>query len=130
MSFLSIFDAVNPVVNKILNFIPDPQQRLEAQQQLLQTLSQWDTQQSQVNAAEATSSSVFVAGWRPWIGWGCGMAIWYQYLVIPLATWGFAAAHVIVPEFPKLDDNMWQLTFGMLGMGGLRSFDKLKGTTK
>lgn len=130
MSFLSIFDVVSPVINKVLDFIPDPKQKLEAQQQLIASLQAWDAQQNAINVEEAKSSSLFVAGWRPAIGWCCAIALCYTYLIIPFATWGFAAAKVVVPAFPALDDNLWQLMFGMLGMGGLRTFEKVKGVAK
>lgn len=130
MSFLSIFDALNPVINKVLDFIPDPKQKLEAQQQLIQSLQVWDAQQTEVNKVEAANASVFVSGWRPAIGWCCAIALFYTYLLSPLATWGFGAAQIDVPEFPKLDDNLWELMFGMLGMGGLRTFEKIKGVAR
>jgi len=130
MSFLSVFDVVSPVINKVLDFIPDPKQKLEAQQQLIASLQVWDAQQSAVNLEEAKSSSLFVAGWRPAIGWCCALALCYSYLIIPFATWGFAAAHVSVPPFPTLDENLWQIMFGMLGMGGLRTFEKMKGVAR
>lgn len=130
MRLLSIFDAVNPVIpviNKILDFIPDPQQKLKAQQDIMAALQVWDAQQTAINVEEAKSSSLFVSGWRPAIGWCCALALFYSYLIIPFATWGFAASHIEVPPFPKLDENLWQLMFGMLGMGGLRTFEKIKG---
>jgi len=130
MSFLSVFDVVSPVINKVLDFIPDPKQKLEAQQQLIASLQVWDAQQSAVNLEEAKSSSLFVAGWRPAIGWCCALALCYSYLIIRFATWGFAAAHVSVPPFPTLDENLWQIMFGMLGMGGLRTFEKMKGVAR
>lgn len=127
MSILSIFDAVTPVINKILDFIPDPAQKASAQLQLMNALQQWDSQQAQIDTAEAQNPNLFVSGWRPMIGWCCALALCYQYLLIPFATWGFAAGHIAVPAFPKLDENLWQLMFGMLGMGGLRTFEKIKG---
>ena len=83
-----------------------------------------------VNAAEATNSSLFVAGWRPFIGWVCGGALLYTYILVPLATAGFAAAGHPLPKLPALDGNLWELMFGMLGMAGWRSLDKLKGVSK
>ena len=49
---------------------------------------------------------------------------------MPFATWGCALAQVEIPPFPKLDDNLWQLTTGMVGLGGVRTLEKLKGVTK
>lgn len=127
MSFLSIFDAVSPVVTKILNFIPDPAQKAAAELQLMTALKDWDAQQNAVNAEEAKNSSVFVAGWRPFIGWVCGLAVAYQYLVVPLLGWALLATGTKLPPFPVLDNNLWQLLTGMLGLGGLRTIEKIKG---
>lgn len=122
------------VVGVIDKFIPDTASRdkakAEAQMVLLQTLAASDLAQQEVNKVEAANSSVFVSGWRPACGWICALALGYQYLVIPFATWGFAMAHMIVPAFPLLDDNLWQLLFGMLGMGGLRTFERIKGVDR
>jgi hypothetical protein len=86
--------------------------------------------QLDINKAEASNPSVFVAGWRPFIGWVCGAALVYQYLIRPLASWGCAAAGHPVPVMPGLDDNLWQLLLGMLGLGGLRTAEKIKGVAK
>lgn len=127
---MALLGFLSPFISKALDLIPDPEQRAKQYQEIMTALQQWDGQQAEVNKAEAQSSSVFVAGWRPAIGWTCALALFYQYLIVPFATWGCAAAGLIVPAFPALDDNLWQLMFGMLGMGGLRTFEKLKGATK
>lgn len=121
---------LTPLLSKALDLIPDPAQRAQQFQELITALQQWDAQQNQVNAAEAANPNLFVAGWRPAIGWCCALALCYQYLVVPFATWGFAASHVEVPPFPRLDNNLWELMFGMLGMGGLRTLEKVKGVAK
>ena len=83
-----------------------------------------------VNAVEAGASSVFVAGWRPAIGWVCAAALAYQYIIRPLAQFGFALAGQQLPPLLGIDDNLWQLMLGMLGLGGLRSYEKTKGVSK
>ena len=76
--------------------------------------------------AEAASPSLFVAGWRPAIGWTCAAALAYQFLLAPLAVWvGFLIGHP-VPKPPTLDEHLWELMFGMLGLGALRSLEKIK----
>ena len=127
---MPILTLLMPIFNTILGLIPDPAQRAAAQQQVLNSLQAWDAQQADVDKVEAGSASLFVSGWRPCIGWVCSFAVAYQYVIIPFGTWLCTLLHLSIPAFPKLDDNMWQLTFGMLGMSGLRSFDKLKGLTK
>lgn len=80
-----------------------------------------------INAAEAASPSMFVAGWRPFIGWTCGGALFSQYILRPWVQWACAVAGHPVPPLPGIDDQLWQLMGTMLGMGGLRTFEKIKG---
>ncbi len=87
------------------------------------------TAQSDVDKVEAANNSVFVAGWRPAVGWVCASALAFQYLIRPLTQAVYAMLHQTAPALPGIDDNLWQLMFGLLGMGALRSFDKAKGTS-
>jgi len=86
--------------------------------------------QIDVNKAEAANPSVFVAGWRPFVGWVCGAALAYQFVGKPLLSFGFAAYGHPLPPLPGIDDTLWQLLFGMLGLGGLRTVEKVKGVTR
>jgi hypothetical protein len=82
-----------------------------------------------INKLEAQSPSVFVAGWRPFIGWVCGAALAYQYLVRPIIIYVSALKGLDPTHIPPgLDNNLWELMFGMLGLGTLRTFEKVKGT--
>ncbi len=86
-----------------------------------------DLAQIDVNAKEAGSLNLFVAGWRPAIGWVCALALFYQFFLAPMAVWAAGMFHVALSTPPRLDDVLWQLMFGMLGMGALRTVEKLKG---
>lgn len=127
MSFLPIFDAVAPVINKVLAFIPDPQQKLEAQQQLMAGLMAWDSQQTAINAVEAANDNLFVSGWRPFIGWTCGVAYAYAFVLQPFMTFGFNVfGHSV--DLPTLGlAELSPVLLGMLGLGGMRTFEKMKG---
>lgn len=83
--------------------------------------------QLDVNKTEAAAPSLFVAGWRPFIGWTCGGALFSQYIVRPWVQWVALACGHPLPTLPGIDDQLWQLMGGMLGMGGLRTFEKIKG---
>lgn len=90
--------------------------------------------QMDVNKVEAQHSTVFVAGWRPFIGWVGGVALAYQFILYPLLLWAFhiAIGFELFPEGiqppPMLPtDSLWLLISGMLGIGGMRSLDKIKG---
>jgi hypothetical protein len=84
----------------------------------------------EINKIEAASRSVWVAGWRPFIGWSCGFAMLYAYVVQPILTFGMAQAGYLI-ELPRVElGEMMPVLLGMLGLGGMRSFEKLKGLTK
>lgn len=83
--------------------------------------------QLDTNRAEAASPSAFTSGWRPAIGWVCALALACQYIARPLLQWYGAMAGHQWPTLPGIDDNLWQLMLGMLGLGGLRTFEKTKG---
>ena len=122
---------LSPIVDKLVGMIPDPvaqeKARAEAMAQVVAAAQAADQAQSDINKVEAGSGSAFVAGWRPFIGWVCGCALAFQYILRPFLIWGCDLAHVAVMNIPGLDDNLWQLMLGMLGMGGLRTFEKVKG---
>jgi len=83
--------------------------------------------QMDVNKAEASSPNAFTSGWRPAIGWVCGLALLFQYILRPILMWyGIVTGHQW-PPLPGIDDNLWQLMLGLLGLGGLRTFEKTKG---
>jgi hypothetical protein len=126
-----IDDAIAAGLKIVDKFIPDQQAKIEAEKALRADLMTWDKGQMAVNAAEATHSSIFVAGWRPAIGWTCAAALAYQYVITPLAMWGSqVTGHPLPLPAIRIDEQLWELTTAMLGMGGLRTFEKLKGVAK
>lgn len=126
-----ILDSVLNIGAKILDrVIPDKAEREKAQAELVKMQLNGELQQLagqlEVNKTEAAHQSVFVAGWRPFIGWVCGVALAYQFVLRPVITWAVPSIGYTVAEMPGLDDNLWELMFGMLGLGGLRSYEKIK----
>lgn len=126
---MPILTVLMPFISKLLDFIPDPALKAQQLQQIVTAIQQLDTAQSDIDKAEASNANVFVSGWRPCIGWVCAFAVAYQFIVMPLLTWAFAATHTVLPKLPGLDDNLWQLIWGMLGMSGLRTIEKFGGVT-
>lgn len=126
-----ILPVLGPILETVLKrVIPDPEARNKAIAELYASLQTSDLAQMEVNKAEAQSGSLFVGGWRPSIGWVCSIALFYQFVFSPIAVWiGFLVGHPI-PKPPTLDEHLWELMFGMMGMGALRSFEKLKGVAK
>lgn len=86
------------------------------------------TGQMEINLAEAKSGSRFVAGWRPFIGWVCGLALVWNYLLHPLVVWGFAIWGNLDKAPPSLDmSQLMPVLLGILGLGAYRSYEKMKG---
>jgi hypothetical protein len=87
--------------------------------------------QIKVNTAEAGHRSMFVAGWRPFIGWTCGVALAYTFVGYPMALWATTLwADGVTPPQLTVDGMLYELLFGMLGIGALRTFEKIKGVTR
>lgn len=82
--------------------------------------------QAEINKADAQSGSVFRGGWRPAIGWICATGLLYEYLLWPVLNWGSANLKWVTP--PHLDmTTMMPLLLGLLGIAGMRTFEKVKG---
>lgn len=87
--------------------------------------------QVKVNAAEAGHRSVFVAGWRPFVGWVCAVALAYHFVLHPIILFVVGFAGLTIPVLPEFDmDSLMTVLLGMLGLGGLRTYEKSKGITK
>ena len=124
-------DLGNTLIQRIF---PDPAQANQAKLELLKLQQTGElavmTAQTGINQEEAKNANIFVSGWRPAIGWICAFALAYQYLVRPLGSFLAAAFNHPVGALPGLDDNLWQLMMGMLGLGSLRTYEKVTGATK
>ena len=83
--------------------------------------------QLDINKAEASNPSVFVSGWRPFIGWVCGSACAWNWIGLPIAKAGLLLAGVTLTISPADISEMMPVLMGMLGLGGLRSYEKVKG---
>ena len=126
---------IAPVTGLLDKFIEDKDQK-NALAHEIATMSEKHAQelalsQIEVNKAEAASGSIFKGGWRPFIGWVCGFAFAYHFILQPILIFGAAAAGVTLPPLPEFDmSQMMPVLLGMLGLGGLRTFEKQKGITK
>jgi len=87
--------------------------------------------QTKINELEAQHRTVFVAGWRPFIGWVCGIALCWHFVLSPVIMFIAAWFNVTLPALPEFDmGSLMTVLMGMLGLGGLRTFEKHKGLTK
>jgi Holin of 3TMs, for gene-transfer release len=112
---------------------PDPQKKAEAELELLKLTQDGSLKtvlaQLEVNAREAAHPSLFVAGWRPFVGWGCGAGMLYATVGHNLLGWLAVIMGWPVPPVVNADLLIYVLG-GMLGIGGLRTVEKIKGATK
>ena len=110
--------------------IKDPAEMARIELQLKQLEQASRNGQIAINKIEAAHKSIFVAGWRPFIGWVCGVAIAYAFVGEPVIEWVVAINHLDVTT-PKVDSaTLYQLVIAMLGMAGLRTFEKSKNVSR
>jgi hypothetical protein len=133
---IGLISAVLPVVTDIVSrFLPEDKEKRavaerEIKAQLTTHLAQIDLAQLGINKVEAAHRSIFVAGWRPFIGWTCGVALCYSYVLQPITIFIMIQTGHVVP-LPEMDlSAMMPVLMGMLGLGGLRTFEKFKGVSK
>jgi hypothetical protein len=133
---LGLISAIMPSVMEVAGrFLPEDKEKRaaaerEIQAKLTDSLAQVDLAQLGINKVEAAHRSMFVAGWRPFIGWTCGVALMYTYVLQPILVFGLAQSGYLV-ELPRMDlGELMPVLMGMLGLGGLRSWEKVKGVAK
>jgi hypothetical protein len=126
---------IGPVTGLLDKFVEDKDQKNKLAHELA-TMADRHAQelakgQLAINAEEAKSRNVFVAGWRPFVGWSCGLALFAHFLVFPTADVITAYMGIEAVAYPSFDmDSLMTVLLGMLGLGGMRSYEKSKGLTK
>ena len=110
---------------------PDPEKAAAAKLELFKMQQSGELAQMagqmEINKVEAASSSIFVSGWRPFIGWVCGSGFAIQFVIGPLAEW-VSAVYGHPVKFPAMDmGTMMPLLAGMLGLGVMRTAEKING---
>ena len=114
----SIFTSIGNVVDEV--FTSD-EERLKAAYLMEKLRQEPYLIQAQTNLAEASHKSLFVAGWRPFIGWVCGFGLLFTFLIVPIMQY-FGLATPVIPT-----DVMYNMVLSLLGLGGMRTYEKLRG---
>jgi len=130
----SILDFGGKLIDRIW---PDPTQAAQAKMEmfkaqqagdLAELTAAWENAKAQlaVNQVEAANESIFVSGWRPFIGWVCGVAFAYKFILAPFFAFALAAfGHKV--DLPAIEfTDMLPVLFGMLGLGAMRSYEKVQ----
>ena len=138
-AWLALIPAISGLLDKI---IPDPQMREQAKIELLKSERASDIEelrmalsadqmQADINKTEAASLNIFVSGWRPFIGWVCGIAFAYHFILQPILAFIIANANGGKVELPNFDmQELSTVLMGILGLGGLRTLEKIKNISK
>lgn len=127
--------ALGPILDGVLRLIPDKNAREQAKEQfesqILAAMVGLVHGQLEINKEQAKHSSVFVAGARPFLLWVCGVAFAWQFIGQPMTHWIFLIWRPDTPVPPMLDIGpLMTLTLGMLGLGGLRTYEKRLGVAR
>lgn len=125
-------DLIGPILGPLIDRIPDPNERARAKEaaegQILAAMTALVQGQLEINKVEAGHASVFVSGWRPAIGWACALGFGYNFIAHPLLQWlavTVPAVPIDLSQLPQLEiGELMSLTLGMLGLGGLRTYEK------
>lgn len=129
-----LLPVIGPIINSLVERIPDPaaaqKAKLEAEAALLSASIEQMKGQVAINVEEAKHSSLFVAGWRPAIGWSAAIAFLFMYVIAPIVGWVASWFGGVIP-MPKFDaEALMSLTLALLGIASLRTFEKSRGLTK
>lgn len=129
-------NLIGPVTSLLDKFIEDKDTKAKLAHDLA-TMAERHAQevalgQIEVNKQEAQHRSIFVAGWRPFAGWVCVSSMAYHFVLLPILSVALAASDILpVTELPEFDmSSLMTVLLGMLGLGGLRSYEKKNGLTK
>jgi hypothetical protein len=131
----SIFSGIGSLAKDIREAVTgeaivDPQKKLEVEAKLMELDFLITKAQTDINQAEARNPNLFVSGWRPAVGWCCAMALFWQFIGSPMFEWGCKMAGKVI-EAPILDTSaLMTILMAMLGMGGMRTYEKIKSAQK
>lgn len=127
----SIADPVNAVGNVLDKLFTSKDEKLTHEEVRMRLMMQPDIAQVELNKVEAQHRSIFVAGWRPFIGWVCGIALAYNFILRDLMAWLIELWSPTTEAPPELAmTHLMTVLMGMLGLGGMRTYEKLKGVAK
>ena len=126
---------VGPVTSIIDKIVPDKDQAAKLAHEIATMSERMANEQMlaqlEVNKAEAASGSLFKGGWRPSIGWICGLALFWSFILQPFLVFFLLVFGVDLPPLPEIGTaDLMPILLGMLGLGGLRSYEKVQKVTK
>ena len=130
-----LIPIIKEAIERLLDRIPDPNERAKEkakiEAEIVNATLEVQKGQIEINKEEAKHSSIFVAGWRPFIGWIGGVGLAWTFILKPVLMFAFLTLGIAVPS-PDLiaPEYLMELVFALLGFGTLRTFEKWKGVVK
>ncbi len=123
--------AVGAVGNVLDQLFTSDEEKLDKTEAMARLAQQPGIAQIEINKIEASHRSVFVAGWRPFIGWVCGLALLYNFIVRDLLAWVMVNTGAAAALPPALQmEHLLTVLMGLLGLGGLRTIEKIAGRAR
>lgn len=126
-----LLPLISTVVDRVIpdkNGADKAKQAIEAE--LIKNATQLNLAQAETNKIEASHRSIFVAGWRPCLGWVAALGFAWMFVIAPLLQWVLLVSGNDLPLPQFQTDVLLELTFAMLGLAGLRTYEKTKGISK
>ena len=128
MDLLGIGSVIEGVGKVAEHFVTTDKEKMALELESRRIDQQNDMAQIEVNKAEAASTNLFVSGWRPFVGWVCGFSLFYVAILDPVARFVAQVIFEYTGVFPVIDTTItMQVLFGLLGLGGMRTYEKAKG---
>jgi hypothetical protein len=117
---------IQPVSNILDKFVADKDLKTKLSHELEKEIISLNKAQLEVNKVEAAHNNVFVSGWRPFIGWACGVSLAYHFIIEPIIQYTLIVNNIDynTPEFDF--SQLSTIVMAMLGMSGLRTYEKIK----
>lgn len=126
-----VAEPVKAVGTILDDLFTSDEERLGKEEALLRLAQRPALVQAEINKVEAQHRSVFVAGWRPFIGWVCGVALAYSFILRDVIAWAIVTGAQDLAPPPELAmEHLITILMALLGLGGFRTFEKLAGRTK
>jgi hypothetical protein len=123
----SLTESVLGVADKVLGkFVADKDLRAKLEHELKTELHRANMAQLEVNKVEAAHKSMFVAGWRPFVGWVCASALAYHFILQPILVFAISVGgiEIVLPDFDM--NSLLTILLGLLGLGGMRTLEKVR----
>lgn len=123
-------DSAKGVVDAVGGLFTSDDERLTRAEVIAKLEAKQAAGQVEINKVEATHRSLFVAGWRPMVGWICAFSLLWHFILYDLLSWVALAYNLEMPPILSGTEHLMTLVLSLLGFGGFRTYEKIKGVTK